>query len=311
MILVVSLNPAVDKYLRLDRLRLGDYQQVQEVVTSAGGKGINVAGVIRELGEEVVLLGFFGGYTGDFLLAELEKEGVQAVAVRVTPPTRVAFVVVEEAEGRETEIVEPGAAFTPAELGRLRAQLARYSREARMVVLSGSVPVDADADIYAQLLADCAPAAPALLDTGYPWLGAGLRGPRPPDFIKPNRREARQLLGRELAAPADFHAALDRLAGDVASPLISDGPRGLYARHAGIGWHACPPALEVVNSVGSGDAAVAGLAVGLARGLEFSAALRLATACGAANVLTKECAQVRRADVERLLPQVELKQYSE
>ncbi len=308
MIVIVSLNPAVDKYLRLAQLRLGEYQQVEEVVTSAGGKGINVAGVARELGEEVAVLGFFGGYTGDFLLSELEKEGVRAIPVRITHPTRVAFVVVERGERRETEIVEPGAPFTPAELGRLRAHLADVTRDAKVVVLSGSVPPVAERGIYAQLLSDCSAAALTLLDTSQPWLQAGLRGPRPPDMIKPNRREARQLLGRELDAPADFRQALDELSAVVATPMISDGPHGLYARHGGAYWHAQPPELEVENSVGSGDAAVAGLAVALARGEAFPQALRLAAACGAANVLTKECAQVRRADVERLLPQIEIDQ---
>lgn len=307
MITIVSLNPAVDKYLRLKRLRQGEYQQVEEAVTSAGGKGINVAGVARELGEAVTLLGFFGGYTGEFLLSELPKEGIETVAVRVAEATRVAFVLVEEELPRETEIVEPGAAFTAAEFESLRGHLARLARQSRMVVLTGSVPPGAPAGVYAQLLAACGSAAPAILDTSEPWLRAGFSGARAPDFIKPNRREAERLLGRRLDSAAAMEAALSELAAQVAGPMISDGRSGMYARYQGALWQAIPPELCVVNSVGSGDASVAGLAVGLARGMEFGEALRLASACGAANVLTKECAQVRRADIERLLPQVEVR----
>jgi fructose-1-phosphate kinase PfkB-like protein len=89
-------------------------------------------------------------------------------------------------------------------------------------------------------------------------------------------------------------------------PVISDGAHGLYALVDGAVWQAGPPQLQRVNSVGSGDAAVAGIAASLARGAaaDSDTMLRLAAACGAANVLTQECALVHRADIERLLPQV-------
>ncbi len=305
MICAVSLNPALDKYLRLARIERGGHLEAREVVASAGGKAVNVAGVLRALEENVELVGFFGGVIGDFLLEAIAAEGIRADAVRIAAPTRTAFVMVED-DGTETEVVEPGGAVSEGEIAQLRAKVRAAASRAAVVVLSGSVPPGCPDDIYVRLLADCG-GRPAIVDTSRAPLRAllGARVQPPPAMIKPNRREAEAALGRPLAAPEAMAEALRALAAaGVAMPVISDGPAGIYALAQGEVWHAQPPRLQAVNSVGSGDAAVAGLAAGLARGWTVEATLRLAAACGAANVLTKECAGVRAEDLRRLAPQV-------
>src|SRR6185312_9436586 len=298
MICAVSLNPAVDKYVRLPRLRRGEPVQAEEVITSAGGKAINVAGVLRELGEEVELIGFFGGFTGAYLIEQVARGGVRIDRVEIAGLTRTAFVIVED-DGKETEVVAPGGAVAPGELQALREKVRRASHRAAVMVLSGSVPPGCPADVYVRLLEDCAGRCPVIVDTSRAWLRAVLdaRGGPRPSMIKPNRREAEAVLGYMLAAPAACERALCGFAArGVTRPVISDGAAGLCTLAEGKLWRAFPPMLTAVNSVGSGDAAVAGFARGLARGESVEDMLRLAAACGAANALTKECAQVRRRD---------------
>ncbi|MGH9468458.1 MAG: 1-phosphofructokinase family hexose kinase [Terriglobales bacterium] len=310
MICTVSLNPAVDKYLRLAQLRRGEHLEAEEVVASAGGKGINVAGVLRVLGEEVELIGFFGGHTGAYILDEVALEGIHVDPVLVRATTRTAFVLVDE-DGTETEIVEPGAEVSAAEIAALRARVGDAARRAAVVVLTGSVPPGCPDDIYVQLLADCGGACPVVVDTSRRWLRALLASSvRPgPAIVKPNRREAEAALGEKLGDAAARQRGLRRLAAaGVRMPMISDGAAGLYALVEGAVLHAVMPPLERVNSVGSGDAAVAGMAAGLARAMPPEAMLRLAAACGGANVLTKECARVEAQDLERLLGQVRVEE---
>ncbi|HVB39774.1 MAG TPA: hexose kinase [Terriglobales bacterium] len=312
MILTVSLNPAVDKYIRLRRLARGQHQQAEQVVTSAGGKAVNVAGVLRELGEEVELIGFFGGFTGQYLVREIAAEGVRCRAIEIATLSRTAFVLVEE-DGAETEMVEPGGAVTAGEIAALRQAVRAAAARAQVIVLSGSAPPGCPDDIYLQLLADCAGRCPVIVDTSLAWLQAVVddtSGAARPAMIKPNRREAEAALGTTLASPAAMAAALRHLAArGIPMPIISDGAHGLHAWMDGAVWQARPPLLQRVNSVGSGDAAVAGFAAALARGAAAEAMLRLAAACGAANVLTQECALVHRADVERLLPQITVERH--
>lgn len=304
MICAVSLNPAVDKYLRLEKLRRGEHVEVEEVVASAGGKGINVAGVLRVLGEDVEVIGFFGGHTGAYILEEVAREGIRVDPVRIQATTRTAFVIVE-ADGSETEIVEPGGEVSVGEIAQLRARLRQTAPRAAVVVLSGSVPPGCPDEIYVQLLSDCGGHCPVIVDTSRRWLRAVMNARPSPSIVKPNRREAEALLGEALGDEQGICRALQRLAQTgIGIPVISDGASGLYALAGGRFLHAVMPQLQRVNSVGSGDAAVAGLAAGLARGLQPEAMLQLAAACGGANVLTKECAQVRREDLERLLPQI-------
>lgn len=308
MICTVSLNPAVDKYLRVRRWERGEHQQAEAVVTSAGGKAVNVAGVLRELGEEVELIGFFGGFTGAYLVDQIQAEGVRCHPIEIATLTRTAFVLVED-DGAETELVEPGGAVTADEIAALRDAVSEAARRATIMVLSGSAPPGCPDDIYVRLLADCAGRCPVIVDTSRAWLEAVVNdgGAHPPLMIKPNRREAEAALGITLDSPAAMASALRTIADrGVALPVISDGAHGLCARIDGALWRARPPALTRVNSVGSGDAAVAGFAASLARGSQPEAMLRLAAACGAANVLTQECALVHRADVEWLQPQIQV-----
>lgn len=310
MICTVSLNPAVDKYLRLGRLRRGEHLEVEEVVTSAGGKAINVAGVLRVLGEDVELLGFFGGFTGAFILQEVAREGIRTDPVEIAGLTRTAFVMVES-DGSETEVVEPGGGVTAAEIETLRSKLRTVAKRAAVVVLSGSVPPGCPEDIYVRLVEDCAGQCPVIVDTSRVHLKALLAATMQPGpaAIKPNRREAEAALGAPLQDAAALAGALRSFASHgVAMPVISDGAAGLYALAEGRVWQARPPALTRVNSVGSGDATVAGLAAARARGYKLEPTLRLAAAAGAANVLTKECAQVMPGDVARLTPQIDLRE---
>ena len=68
MFLCVSLNPAMDKRLRLERLRLGDVNRATEDAPAPGGKAAHVAMVLKTLGADPVWLGFAGGATGKALI---------------------------------------------------------------------------------------------------------------------------------------------------------------------------------------------------------------------------------------------------
>jgi len=70
---------------------------------------------------------------------------------------------------------------------------------------------------------------------------------------------------------------------------------------------AVPPNVQVVSTVGCGDATVAGFAVAARRGLNEEESLRLAVACGAANCLAKLPGQIKPEDVGRLRDLVSLK----
>ena len=65
MILTVTMNPSVDTRYQLDELIIDDVNRVTPEKT-AGGKGLNVARVLGQLGDDVVATGLLGGHMGAY-----------------------------------------------------------------------------------------------------------------------------------------------------------------------------------------------------------------------------------------------------
>ena len=83
MIATVTLNPALDKTIYVERLVVGDTNRIERIETDAGGKGVNAARVLKELGADVLALGFLGGKAGRFIMHVLEEEGIPSDFVHV------------------------------------------------------------------------------------------------------------------------------------------------------------------------------------------------------------------------------------
>ena len=145
------------------------------------------------------------------------------------------------------------------------------------------------------------------LDTSGEPLKLGLQ--QRPDFAKPNQEEAEWLIGRTIDGNASAASALlDLVKNGPRSAAISLGANGLIWRSSSSSetFVAVPPKLETKSAVGSGDATIAGFAFAAACNLEPADTLRLAVACGAANVLADLPGRVRLHDVERLRDQVQV-----
>jgi 1-phosphofructokinase family hexose kinase len=305
----VSLNPAIDKRLRLDTLKPGRVNRATEAIPAPGGKSAHVAMVLRALGADPLWLGFSGGPNGDSLLQGLRALSIRAEGVPTASETRMNLEILEE-NGSVTEILEPGARVTPAEReSLLRAfETALELNPNAIVIMSGSLPPGLLKDEFATLVKiGRRNGARIFLDTSGESLKLGLQ--QRPDFAKPNQEEAEWLIGRTIDGAASAAAALKTLVREGPhSAAISLGANGLVWLGAGSteAFLAVPPKLEAASAVGSGDATIAGFAFAASQNLEPVDTLRLAVACGAANVLADLPGRVRLHDIERLRDQVQV-----
>jgi len=96
MFVCVSLNPAIDKRLRLDRLQPGRVNRVSEITQAAGGKAVHVAMVLQTLGGDPLWLGFAGGAAGDDLVGGLRKLSIPAEVVPTASGTRTNLEILED-----------------------------------------------------------------------------------------------------------------------------------------------------------------------------------------------------------------------
>ncbi|MFI1382756.1 1-phosphofructokinase family hexose kinase [Embleya sp. NPDC020886] len=281
MILTVTPNPAWDVTYHLDRMIRDGANRPVSVGGRAGGKGINVARVLRSLGVAVAAVAPLGGVTGERIRADLAAADIALTAVPVVGETRSTTTIVETGSGGATSLNELGAARTAREWARVVAATAELLPGATVLVLSGSLPPGVAAGGYAELVTLARAArVPVLLDASGPALVAGVAAG--PDVVKPNADELLAATGE--SDPLRAVARLLREARADTAVVASFGSEGMVAGTGAGWWRAAPPTSVHGNATGAGDAAVAALARGLAEGSPWPDRLRDAVALSAAAV---------------------------
>ncbi|MGE5528381.1 MAG: 1-phosphofructokinase family hexose kinase [Patescibacteria group bacterium] len=299
MILTITLNPAVDTVYAVDHFAVGGVFRPRDLTRTAGGKGLNVTRVARLLGREVTATGFIGGSAGAFIDAEVRALGARSRFVEIGGETRTCIAIADRAGGTSTELLEPGPAIGPAEAEAFMAIYAELLPGCRVVAACGSLPRGLPDDFYRRLC-ELARAAgkPFILDTSGAPLALGIEGL--PHMIKPNREELVALLGRPVEDLSGMGRALRELSKrGIALPCATLGRDGCLAALADGVYHYTAPPVEAVNTVGSGDAFVAGCAAILSDGGEADEAIRLGMACGLANTQFFQTGMISRELVDK------------
>lgn len=304
-IVTLTLNPALDVSTASEAVTPEHKLRCDEPRFDAGGGGINVARVVRELGGTALALYPRGGPTGEMLERLLETQGLPRRAISIAGLTRESFTVTEKRSGEEYRFVLPGPTLTEAEWQACLDALAEAAVGAGFIVASGSLPPGAPVDFYARVarLAKKHGARFVVDSSGEPLRAALEEGVY---LAKPNRKEFQSLTGvtgNDAASLAP--AARDFVMRGAAEVLVvSMAADGAMVTTRDTQLRAVPPPVETNSSVGAGDSFVAGMTTALARGLPPSEAFRWGVAAGTAALITPGTELCRRGDVERLLEQV-------
>jgi 1-phosphofructokinase family hexose kinase len=313
-IVCISANPAMDRRLRVASLAIGEVNRAKSASGLAGGKAAHVAMAARAMGAKAAWVGFLGGAIGQECAAQLKALDIEVVAVNTPASTRVNLEVIEDS-GKVTEILEPGpppTAEETAEFLRVCSERIRKAGRGALFVISGSLPSGVSPDFYVSLIeAARSGGAQVFVDSSGEALRESVKAN--PDFVKVNRSEAEALLGRSLKSSREAaEAAREIIQRGARSAAITMGKEGLvWIEHRdGPVWMARPPSARVVSTVGCGDATLAGFASATIQGITGENAMRLATACGAANCVASAPGRINFAEVQSLLPQIEVQQIS-
>jgi len=277
-IATLSLNPAIDQTARIANFAAGRVNRVEREQSDAGGKGVNVASFLADAGIQVAATGLFGSANIEPFVELFARKGIDDRCVRLEGRTRVNVKITDPALDQVTDINFPGLSPTAADLVRLTETLDQLLAKIDWLVLSGSVPAGIPNAIYAELIDQLqARGKQVLLDaSGAPFAEAVSHGP---DIIKPNIDELAELVGRSLDGPdAVLDAARSLIDTGVRLVAVSMGPDGAIFVEGDAAVHAIPPSIQVKSTVGAGDAMVAGILAGTARGLSLADRARLATA---------------------------------
>ena len=280
MIYTVTLNPAIDVIVRLEKLQKGQVNRVREEYLFPGGKGVNVSLVLNRLGTETIATGFLAGATGKAYQALLEAEGVASRFEFLEKGfTRVNMKVSAE---EETEINGMGPIVDSEAMERLH-NILEQAAEGDYMVLSGNVPGTASGAYAAILQRLSRRKVQVVVDT----TGAELESSLPyrPFLIKPNILELRELLGREIRNREELTESVVALRQKGArNVLVSMGSAGACLfTETGERWIAEGVKGTAGNTVGAGDSMVAGFLAGWVKHHSYKEALRLGAAAGTAT----------------------------
>ncbi|MDI9728072.1 1-phosphofructokinase [Stutzerimonas stutzeri] len=281
-VLTVTLNPALDLTVQLPVLRLGEVNRSDNLQVHAAGKGLNVAQVLADLGHQLTVTGFLGEANAQPFEQLFAARGFADEFVRVAGETR-SNIKLAEADGRITDINGPGLAVGAAQRDELLARLERLVPGHELVVVAGSLPRGVEVPWFVELLQRLARlGARVALDTSGAALREGLA--LSPWLIKPNEEELAQARALD---PADAQALADearRLNARIEHVVMSQGAAGVSWFSPAAAWHAQPPKVRVVSTVGAGDSLLAGMLHGLLAGWPAERTLAHATAIAAQAV---------------------------
>lgn len=307
MFISLCLNPSIDNAVYLDELRINTNNRYNSGLMTAGGKGINIARALKLYGSECKVLGFSGGFLGELLEGELEREDIDFDFLRTVAPTRMNIKLIEQkAENRFTEINSAGGPISAAEYTALVENLLEMlknspSSDRNYLFLSGSIPQGVEKSVYNYIIGEANKLGfKCIVDCDNTALEYAVQAK--PYLIKPNKREFEMLAKKEFSTISDMKEYAKGIFDSFGTRVFCTygregsfymGPEGVYDGNAvDITEH---------NPVGAGDVSLASFIYEFDRTGDIRASLDLAMAAGAATAETMGCNMPEKARIFELL----------
>lgn len=296
MIGVLSLNPCLDQTITIDQLTPGGTHRVLDTRSDCGGKGINVAVALCQLGQAVQVLGF--EFEGGQIAGFLSGHGIAYSPVAVPGGLRVNTKVFERQTGRMSEMNQTGTPVSPALVQQLRENILAVLDTLKVLVLTGSIPPGVPTDFYADIItAARAKDVCTVLDAQGALLMRGIAAGA--DVIKPNLQE----LSQSFDTPIDTREDAVRLAhqialGGVGMVCVSMGAQGAVLVGHEQAYFAPGVPVAVRGVQGAGDAMVAGMCIALKNGESMQQVLRSGAVAATATLLREGTQMCRLQDVQ-------------
>ena len=304
MIYTVTLNPAIDYVIMLDNLNTGSVNRVSSENVYPGGKGINVSGVLKELGHESTNLGFVSGFTGAFIKDTLNLRSLKHDFIDLDNGfTRINVKIKAD---KETEVNGQGPHISDEKLNELYIKIDKLN-EGDVLVLSGSIPNTVDEKLYENIMERLKNKnIDVVVDATKNLLLNVLK--HKPFLIKPNNHELEDIFNVKLRSNEDVAIYAKKLQElGAKNVLISMGGDGalLVTEDKKI-YISNVPKGEVINSVGAGDSMVAGFISGYLKNNDYAQALKLGATCGSATAFSNDLAT--KEFIDSLIDQINVKE---
>jgi len=300
-LVTVTVNPSLDRTLEVPSFEVGGHVKGRVLRVQPAGKGVNVSRCLAALGVPSIVTGFVGRREADLFRDSFADSPATVALAPVEDGTRTNTTILDPERGTDTHIRETGFHVRAGELADLRARLADLAGPESVFAFCGSLPPGMTAGDLGGLIEVCRGwGAFVAADVNGSELSTAVA--HGASLITPNVEEMSELLGRDVAGASE--SELLALATDllyrVDTLLLTRGAEGALEIDSEGGFGAAVSVEDTRNTVGCGDAFLAGYLGGLYRDLPADDRLRLAVACGAAAALTDTAGDIDADTVARL-----------
>lgn len=282
LIITLTINPAVDQVINVDRLAFEDRAYILDQGDAAGGRGVNASHMVHTLGGKTLALLTSGGCAGERMETLLTKLAFPFEVVKVKSESRCNLTISDK-QGLTVKLNQVGAPLEKAELRAIFKLVEARLPKARWLMICGSVPPGVEAHFYCEMVALAKKqGVKTLLDTDGEALQHALEVK--PTVITPNQHEAERLLNRAIITRGQIVEAVERIRSmGPESVILSLGSRGAIGAGPDGTFEAIPPRIDALCPIGAGDALAAAFVWGMDKKKSFFDALRWGVAAGTAT----------------------------
>lgn len=305
MVTTVTVNPAIDRTLIVNEFKIGAVNRVSRTIIDAGGKGVNVAKNLKNLGCDVKCLGFMGP-NGKYIENVLSELGIKFNFVQIKNDIRTNIKIVDEISHTYTDINEAGPDVSQDEIEKLILSINEHADLSDVIVLSGSLLPNIDKDFYRQIIEKVSEkGVKVILDADGDALKLGVEGK--PYMIKPNIHELRRMTGKNLESVDEIiEEGMRIIESGISIVAVSMGGSGSIVVTEDKAYKVKPIKVQVKGTVGAGDAYVAGFAYGLSENLSIEEAIKMASSASTSVIMREGTKACSLKDVEELKEKVEI-----
>ena len=306
MIVTLTINPAIDRIVSIDRLAFEDRAYINSSRESAGGRGINVSSVIHSFGGETLAVLISGGDSGKRLKGLLAKCGYRIAVVPVQNEIRTNLTITDK-HGLTVNLNETGPQLAKAEVARVERVVRDTLDHASWLMMCGSIPPGVPPAFYGKLISMARQKkVKTLLHADGDALREGIAAR--PTVVSPNQQEAGRLLGQTLLTRTHYLEAAERIRQLGAdSVVLTLGSQGAVGASADGLMEAIPPRIDAVCPIGAGDALMAAYAWARERRSSVADALRWGVAAGTAKARLPGMSFASLAQTREIYRQVEVR----
>jgi 1-phosphofructokinase family hexose kinase len=306
LIVTLTVNPAIDHIISVDRLAFEDRAYVKSSRESPGGRGINSSCVVHSFGGNTMAVLISGGERGKRLEQLLCGCGFETAVVPVANEIRANLTITDK-HGLAVNLNEAGPRLEKAEVERIEKVVCQALEKAAWLLLCGSLPPGVPSSFYGRLIAFARKKkVKSLLDADGDPLREGIEAK--PTLVTPNQHEAERLLGRTLLTRAHYLEAAERIRSMGAeSVVLSLGSRGAVGAYKDGMIEAVPPRVDALCPIGAGDALTAAYSWATQRKSNPVDALRWAVAAGTASARLPGMSFASLQQTQEIYKQVEVK----